>query len=96
MEQDHKREVEDLIQQLKGKDENISKITKEKNQAIEDTKRREGELRVSEDKAEKLKSQLLTLRMRLLVWSILLNYQPLKEGQLEIVSQMMLESTEGA
>lgn len=56
MEQDHKREVEDLIQQLKGKDQNISKITKEKNQTIEDTKRREGELRVSEDKAEKLKS----------------------------------------
>ena len=94
MEQDHKREVEEVNKQLKEKDKTISKITKEKDQAIEDTKRIEGELRVSEEKAVQLKAQLKTLRMRLLVWSILLNHQSLQEGQLKIVSQMMLESRE--
>ena len=92
MEQNHNANVQELNKQS----EIIARITKEKDQAIHDTKQKEVELRVSEEKAEKLKAQLKTLRMRLFVWSILLNGQHLQEGQLKITSQMMLESGEGA
>ena len=92
MEQNHNANVQELNKQS----EIIARITKEKDQAIHDTKQKEVELRVSEEKAEKLKAQHKTLRMRLLVWSILLNHRSLHESQLEIVSQMMLESSDAA
>ena len=56
MEQNHKTRVEELNKKLDVKDEDLAGITKEKDQAITDTKRREEELRVSEEKAEKLKA----------------------------------------
>jgi len=80
MEQNHKTRVEELNKKLDVKDEDLAGITKEKDQAITDTKRREEELRVSEEKAEKLKALHKTLRMKLLVWSILLNHRSLHES----------------